>query len=263
MEIDWDQVKKKTLWHYEKLIAKLLDVLEFNFVNEYYAHDMIEAGLYSEKIQQGYLQNGREADFVNEITVNFKNLSLLGIRNYQDLVGRVSTKSDCEKFLQETGFSFVALIQVLDFLFRWVLPFKIPIKELVDTMPYTNATYLELFKDRGIRSNLDVLENFRSEMGRKKFNTETGIDKTYILELAHRADISRLAYVRGKTILHLCGGGYNTLDKLENAERKIMEADMTAYYESIGKSFADFKAVIPLDWMIGGAKILPKIIEDE
>ena len=263
MEIDWDQVKKKTLWHYEKLIAKILDVLEFNFVQEYYAHDMTEAGIYSEKIRQGYLQNDREADFVGEITEHFKNLSLLGIRNYQDLVGRVNTKSTCEKFLQETGFSFEALILVLDFLFRWVLPFKIPIKELVDTMPHTSTTYLEIFKNRGVRSNLDVLETFRSKMGRKMFSAETGIDETYILELAHRADISRLAYVRGKTIMHLSGGGYNTLNKLGNAEIMKMEADMTAYYESIGKSFADFKTVIPLDWMIGGANILPKIIEDE
>ena len=88
-------------------------------------------------------------------------------------------------------------------------------------------------------------------------------DGTYILELTHRADISRLAYMRGKTIMHLSGGGYNTLNKLANAEMYKMEADMIAYYESIGKSFADFKAVIPLDWMIGGAKVLPKIIEGE
>jgi hypothetical protein len=63
--------------------------------------------------------------------------------------------------------------------------------------------------------------------------------------------------------MHLCGGGYNTLNKLKNAEIMKMEADMTAYYESFGKSFADFKTVIPLDWMIGGAKVLSKIIEDE
>jgi len=224
---------------------------------------MTEAGIYSEKIQQGYLQNDREADCVGEITEHFKNLGLLGIRNYLDLVGRVNTKSNCEKFLQETGFNFEALILVLDFLFRWVLPFKIPVKELVDTMPHTQTTYLDIFKNRGVRSNLDVLETFRSKMGRKMFSTETGIDETYILELTHRADISRLAYVRGKTIKHLCGGGYNTLNKLENAEIMKMEADMTAYYESIGKSFADFKIVIPLDWMIGGAKILSKIIDDE
>jgi len=263
MEIEWEHVKKKTLWHYEKLIAKILDVLEFNFVQEYYAHDMTEAGIYSEKIRQGYLQNDREAGFIGEITKHFKNLSLLGIRDYQDLVGRVNTKSNCEKFLQETGLSFEALILVLDFLFRWVLPFKIPVKELVDTLPHTKTTYLEIFKNRGVRSNLDVLETFRSKTGRKMFSTETGIDETYLFELAHRADISRLAYVRGKTIMHLSGGGYDTLKKLENSEIMKMEADMTAYFESIGKSFADFKTVIPLDWMIGGAKILPKIIEDE
>jgi hypothetical protein len=146
MGIDWDQVKKKTLWHYEKLIATILYVLEFNFVQEYYTHDMTEAGIYSEKILKGYLQNKREADFVGEITEHFKDLSFLGIRNYQDLVGRVNTKSNCEKFLQETGFSFEAFIQVLDFLYRWILPFKIPIKELVDTIPDTNTTYLEIFK---------------------------------------------------------------------------------------------------------------------
>lgn len=263
MEIDWEQVKKKTLWHYEKLIAKILDVLEYSFVQEYYAHDMREAGIYAEKIRQGYRQNDREAEFVAEITKHFKKLSLLGIRNYQDLVERVNTKANCEKFLQETEFSFEALIQVLNFLFRWVLPFKTPIKELVDTIPQTNTTHLEIFKKQKIRSNLDVLETFRSKMGRKIFATETGIDELYILELTHRADISRLAYVRGKTIMHLSGGGYNTLNKLANAEMDKMEADMTAYYESIGKSFADFKAVIPLDWMIGGAKVLPKIVEAE
>ena len=37
--------------------------------------------------------------------------------------------------------------------------------------------------------------------------------------------------------------------------------DMTIYYESIGKKFSDFKAVIPLDWMTGFAKILPAVVE--
>jgi hypothetical protein len=91
------------LWHYEKLIAKILDVLEYNFVQEYYAHDMTEAGIYSENIRQGYLQNEREADFIGEITKHFKNLSLLGIRNYQDLVGRVNTKSGSGELLTDTG----------------------------------------------------------------------------------------------------------------------------------------------------------------
>lgn len=262
MKVDWDLVKKKTLWQYEKLIAKMLDVLAYNFVQAYYAHDMVEAEIYAEKIRQGYLQNEPD-EFTNQIKQHFRDLRLLGLRDYQDLVKRVNTKANCELFLQETGFSFEALIQVLNYLFRWVLPFKIPVKELLDTMPDTNTIYPDILKAHKVRSNLDVLESFRSRKGRRIFAVEKGIDQTYLLKLTHRADLSRLAYVRRKTIMHLCGGGYDTLEKLVNADVVKMEADMTDYYESLGKSFADFKSVIPLEWMIGGAKVLPKIIEDE
>ena len=51
------------------------------------------------------------------------------------------------------------------------------------------------------------------------------------------------------------------MDKIASADMNKMEEDMTAYYATLGKSFSDFKAVIPLDWMIGGAKVLPKIVE--
>ena len=46
MDIHWDMVKKKTLWQYEELIEKLLEVLEYNFVQEYYNHDMQAAEIY-------------------------------------------------------------------------------------------------------------------------------------------------------------------------------------------------------------------------
>jgi hypothetical protein len=107
-----------------------------------------------------------------------------------------------------------------------------------------------------------VIERFRAKENRKTFPRETGVTEKFILELVHRADISRLAYVRGKTIKHLCGGEYDTLDKIAKADIKMMEMDMTAYYATLGKSFSDFKTVIPLDWMIGGARILPKVVEE-
>jgi hypothetical protein len=142
-----------------------------------------------------------------------------------------------------------------------VLPFRIPVKELVDTLPEAGKEYLEIFKRHRIRSNLDVLETFRTPERREQFAAETTLDEATLLQLAHRADLSRLAYVRGKTITHLCGGGYDTLEILAKADILKMEADMTAYYQSMGKTFADFKTVIPLDWMIGGARVLPIIVE--
>ena len=262
MDIDWSQVKKRTLWHYEDLIKKLLEVLDYGFVQEHYNHTMPEAATFTEQIQQGYVVNGKEATFIGEISVHLHRLDAVGVRNYLDLVQKVSSKAKCEAFLEETEVSFDALIQVLGYLLRWVLPFRIPVKELVDTIAETDKIQLAILKQHKVRSNLDVLERFRIKENRRTFPGETGVTEKFTLELVHRADISRLAYVRGKTIKHLCGGGYDTLDKIAKADMKKMEVDMTAYYATLGKSFSDFKTVIPLDWMIGGARILPKVVAE-
>jgi hypothetical protein len=260
--IDWDQVKSKTLWHYEDLTAKMLEVLDYGFVQEHYNHSMEEAASYSLRIRQGYRQHGREATFIGEITDHFSALDDFGVRDYLDLVRQVEKREKCETFLQRTGFGFEALIQILNYLFRWVLPFKCPVKELVDTHDKNDSAAVEELRKYKIRSNLDVLENCRTRASRRKLARETGLAETWMLGLAHRADISRLAYVRGKTVKHLCGGGYDTLVKIAAADLLKMEEDMAAYYRTIGKRFSDFKAVIPLDWMIGGARILPRLIEN-
>jgi hypothetical protein len=262
MVTDWDYVKKKTLWHYDDLIKKILNVFNYNFVQEYYNHTMPEAATYSERVRQGYVQGGKEAAFIGEITELFKEFDRLGIQDYLDLIRQVETKTKCETFLQETGFDFNALIQLLNYLFRWVLPFPCPVKELGDTIPNTDTSWLETLKQQKIRSSLDVIETFHTKIGREQFSKKTGLSDAFLLKLVHRADLSRLAYVRGKTIKHLCGGGYDTLDKLANTDMTKMESDMTAYYESLGKSFSDFKAVIPLDWMMGGARVLPRVVEE-
>lgn len=261
-EIDWGQVKKMTLWHYEDLIKRLLAVLRYDFVQECYNHSMPEAVAYSKKIRFGYLQDGREAAFAVEMAQYLGDLDALGISSYMDLVRRVSTKAKCQVFLQETDFAFEALIQTLNYLFRWVLPFRCPIRELVDTFAQPHPAYLEALKQHNLKSNLDVLDRCRTPKDREEVAGDTEIAEEFLLELAHRADISRLAYVRGKTIKHLCGGGYDTLGKIAAADLKEMEGGMSAYYKKIGKSYSDFKAVIPLDWMIGGARILPPVIEE-
>ena len=113
----------------------------------------------------------------------------------------------------------------------------------------------------GARSNLDLLERYHSRSSRQEYARTLGITDAWLLQLVHRADISRLAYVRGRTIRHLCGGGYDTLEKIALADLDQMERDMGAYYASIGRKPSDFKAVIPLKWMVGGARVLPRVVE--
>ena len=180
---------------------------------------------------------------------------------YLDLVRRVDTKERCAAFLQTTDIPFEAFIELLNYLFRWVLPFKTPVREFIDVENETHKAYLVILKRQKLGSNLDILESGRTRTGRAELAGITGIPDAFILSLVHRADISRLAYVRGKTVKHLCGGGYDTLDKIANADIEDMEKAMEAYYQTIGKRLADFRSVIPLPWMIGGAKILPRVVE--
>ena len=99
MEIDWDHVKANSLWHYEALIEKMLSVLAYGFVQEYYNHTMKEAASFSLRIRQGYLQTGKESAFIGEITDHFSNLGNLGVRDYLDLVRQVETRAKCELFV--------------------------------------------------------------------------------------------------------------------------------------------------------------------
>jgi hypothetical protein len=261
MDIDWEQVKKITLWNYDEFVKKLLKTLAYGFVLEHYNHTMDEAGDYAEKVQEGYLQGRSEPAIAERMLSNFQRLESLQVRTYLDLVQRVQSREKCERFLEDTGFEFNELIETLNYLFRWVLPFMAPLREFIDLNIETDMAYFEILKEQKLGSNLDVLEQGRTQEGRNRLSQATGIPDGFITELVHKADISRLAYVRGKTVLHLCGGGYNTLDKIARAEVGEMEKAMEAYYRTLGKSLADFMAVIPLAWMVGGARILPVVVE--
>ena len=257
MEIDWKLAKTITLWHYEELIAKVLGVFSYTFVQEHCNHDMDQAESYARRTLD-YLQKPGEKAFLHQIETNLQKLKAQSVTNWLDLVHRVESREKCEGFLVASGLPFEELLHTQNYLFRWVLPFKHPLKEYIQP---GEETYLRLLTQRGIKSNLDILEGGRSRAGRATLSSETGIPEPFLLELTHRADISRLPYVRGKTVLHLCGGGYDTVEKLANADLERIEANMAAYYQRIGKTSADYKAVIPLYWMVGGARVLPKIIE--
>ena len=261
MDIDWDLVKQQTLWSYEDLIGKLQAVLSYNFVQEYYNHNMKQAQGYAKSIRRGYLQNrGEMTAYIDSIANHVEDLERRWTGTYAELVQQVAAREKCVAFIQQTDFDFEQLIQILNYLLRWVLPFKAPIREFIDVETVVGAQYLEALKRQKIGSNLDLLEAGRTGAGRAQLVSATKIPAAFIMTLVHKTDISRLAYVRGKTVKHLCGGGYDTLDRIANADLGEMEEKMDAYYRRLGKSLADFKSVIPLAWMIGGAKILPRVV---
>ncbi len=261
VKIDWNAVKKQTLWSYEDLIAKLQEVLAFGFVQEHYNHTMKQSQAYAARIRRGYLQDrGEMTAHIDHIASHLKDLEARRVGTYSDLVRSVATRTECVAFLQEMDLAFDPLIETLNYLLRWVLPFKTPIREFIDIDTQTGLGLLRALKQQGIKSNLDLLEIGRAVAGRVRLASGTGVYPAELLALVHRADISRLAFVRGKTVRHLCGGGYDTLEKIADADAAEMEAKMDTYYRTLGKTAADFKAVIPLAWMVGGANTVPQVV---
>jgi hypothetical protein len=244
------------------LIEKLRRVLAYNFVQEYYDHGMKLAQAYARKIRRGYLQDrGDKTAYLDRMTANFQKLEALRIGSYSDLVDQVATREQCVAFLRRTRFDFNQLVEVLGYLLRWVLPFETPVREVIGAGKDVDARYLAALRKQRIRSNLDLLEVGRTKAGRVRLAHATGIPAGRLIALVHKADISRLAYVRGKTIRHLGGGGYNSLEKIAGADLAEMERKMDAYYRTLGKRLADFRLVVPLPWMIGGAKTLPRVVK--
>jgi len=215
------------------------------------------------KMRWGYLQNrGDMSAYIDNMLANLEKLQALRIGTYSELVDQVGSREQCLAFLQRTDFDFDQLVQTLNYLLRWVFPFKNPVREFIDPDRVIEANYLDLLKQHKIGSNLDLLETGRTNAGRFQLSSVTEIPLLFVTGIVHRADISRLVYVRGKTVKHLCGGGYDTLEKIAGANLAEMEDRMDAYYRTLGKSLADFKAVIPLAWMIGGAQILPRVLKE-
>ncbi len=263
VKIDWNRVKTQTLWSYEDLIRKLLSVLAYEFVQEHYNHTMKQAEEYAENIRRGYLQDrGDMVDYINGVAAHLRDLETRWVGTYSELIRAVESREHCVGFLRQTDFDFDRLIQILNYLLRWVLPFKTPLREFVDVDSDIESRYLEALKTQRIGSNLDLVEVGRAAGQRVQLSKTTGIPVAILTSLVHKADISRLAYVRGKTVKHLCGGGYDSLERIANADLAEMEEKMDAYYRTLGKTLTDFKAVIPLAWMIGGARILPQVVED-
>ena len=256
MEINWNLVKEMTLWHYEDLIKKMLKVLSYNFVQEYYGHTMKEAGSHLKKLL-GY--NPKYEEYMTQLSNNFQKLDSLKIQNYGDLVHRVETREKCEEFLRSTEISFEELISTLNYIFRWVLPFRnVYLSQLVETSNEPQKTYISKLRKCNIRFNLDILELARTKEGRIRLSEETEIPEAFIFDLVNRADLTRLPYMSRKTVDHLCNAGYTGIDKLGRVHAKKLKEDMKTYFNEKGIKLGSF---IDIEGLVCWARAVPKIIE--
>jgi hypothetical protein len=260
MQPNWDYVKKTTLWNYEDLIDKLKGITVYPLIWQAYNHDMVQAARFACRLFAG--RNLESGEYPVAAIHTFGHLQAAGVINWGELLSKVTTRSDCMAFIEETNLDFENFIDVLNYLLRWGFPFQTATRELLNhDSPEEMAHYVAL-KQNMLMNSFDLVERGYTNQGRLHLAALTGLPQGFITTIIHRADIARLPYVRRKTILPVCGAGYDTLAKIAAADLEQFDADMKSYFQRTqNKSWDSFKSVIVLNGLVVGARALPVIVE--
>jgi len=256
----WDEVKKITLWYYEELVVKLNAVLAYPLIRQAYDHSMPQAADFARALFSDRDISGGE--FPSPMLAAFERLQAAGVCCWTDLLAKVATREALIGFIEQQHLAFEEVIQVLNYLLRWALPFYTASRELLDhDDPQEMANYA-ILKQHRLMCSFELLKQGRTGADRLALAQQTDLPHEFVSSLVQRADIARLPYVRRKTILPVCRAGYDSLAKIAAADLSKMEQDMEAYFQHMqGKSFADYKSVIILRGLVIGAKALPGILQ--
>ena len=260
MQPEWDYVKKTTLWHYEELLKKLRIVTAYPVIWSAYNHDMPRAADFARRLFPDH--DMAAGEYPARILDTILHLERAGIRDWGDLLERAATREDCSAFVAENAILFQEFIDVLHYLLRWALPFQTASRQILDPSDPQEMACYHVLKRHQLMTSFDILEQGHTAEGRRLVAEQTGLPLDFVKVLAQRADIVRLPYVRRKTLLPVCGAGYDTLAGIAAADVEKMVSSMDAYFRRTeGKSWENYQAVIDLKGMVARARALPEIME--
>jgi hypothetical protein len=208
-------------------------------------------------------KNIEAGEYPAKIFAMIARLESAGISDWGNLLSRVTAQNECMAFIMENDLKFEEFIDVLNYLLRWAFPFQTASRELLEHDNPREMSCYEVLKRHKLMNSFDILEQGRILGGRRALVKLVGLPLEFVTTLVHRADIARLPYVRRKTILPVCGAGYNTLAKIAAANLTQMELDLEAYFRHTqGKPWENYKSVIVLKILVTGAQALPVIMEE-
>ena len=258
MGVNWSRVKELTLWQYDELMSKLRNVLGYSFVQQKYNRKLGGIRKFAKSLLD-YREDDKLSEYSDRISKTLRQIEIFGIRDINELVSTVEDYDECENFIEYSNILFEDLVILLNCLLRWILPFARPIRDFIDSKNSLDLENLASLRKREIRNNLDMIEQCRTPAARESMAVLADVPKEFILDLVHRADISRIPYVRGKTVAIFNSAGYQTLDSIANTTEERMVSKLQKSLEAEGKKFS--RSFLDPAGAIAQAKVLPKLIE--
>ena len=185
----------------------------------------------------------------------------VGVGTLWELVERVSSKEDAERFLEQAAIPRDHLEALLDFVKRWIIPVRTQLRQLFDTSDEALMRHFEALKQFKLTNSFALLEHGRTKAGRRALAEQTGVPEEVILDFVHRADITRLPFVSGRVVKQLWALGYTSLEQLRAADPEDYFARMAAHYEAVSKGKPFDATPQTARGLIEGARRLPTVVE--
>jgi len=167
-----------------------------------------------------------------------------GIHDLYAFLDRVSTRAQAETFLKVSGIPKPSLMGWMDYLKQWWFPYPASLLQVVEEDNPRLKPALAQMKAVKIANGFTLLEAAAEPGGRSELSRRVGIEAEVLLDLVHRADVSRLPYTSGGAVKRLWAMGYRSLDDIRRADPQDYAARVEAYFAAGGKGFA-FDAKMP------------------
>ncbi len=158
-----------------------------------------------------------------------------GFHTLYDFLAEVPTRAQAEAFLALSGLPQPYLMGFMDYLKQWWFPYPATLRQLVEEGDPILEKVLIQLKSLKIANSFSMLEAGSQPGGRKKLCAETGIPEPLLLDLVHRADVSRLPYTSGGAVKRLWAMGYTSLADLRQADPAEYLVKVEAYFTAGGK----------------------------
>jgi hypothetical protein len=243
---------------YEDLCRRWHKSFSYPFVCERFDFTMPELAAYTAFLLGGDAR-GRYNDYASQLIDTILELDGAGVQRVQDLMAKVGSREQLQRFAGESGVPAPEIVTVLKYLIYWVLPREKPLGGLVGNNPFLSEA-IGALREAGIRTNLDLLQHGLTPAGRRDLAERSGLPEALVLELVHRADLSRMPWASKATISNITGAGYGSLARLANADPGQLYDDFFRYGERLGKNLKHGNE-IENSYRI--ARIVPVLLKEE
>lgn len=224
-------------WPYDLFIRTyILKPMEYGFVKEHYDRPVRDFRYPVKTLERMIATLPVKPDGTAWYLTTLEAIEKAGGRMLFQFIDGVATRKQAERFIQQIGIPLQHLMGTLDFFKQWWFPYGAQLRQLVEDTDQSLINHIAVLKQHGFAQGFKLLDVGRTRQGRRNLAEQTGIPEAILLDLVHRADVTRIPYVSGGMVKRMWTIGYDSLQKLKNADPEEYFARISQYYTSQHKA---------------------------